>query len=402
MTIEAADTQRRLKDGVAAAQAGNRVRGRDLLLPVVQADRDNETAWWWLAHCADGAHEQLRALEQVVRLNPTHAEAQAALLRLRQQQVADAPAARSAAQPIDWAALLPNTPLEADDGVDDPYQCPYCGRPTEPDDRRCPHCRGGLYARTARTGGAGALQLVLLLLGVSLGLGLVELAAPLLALAAQQNPAQADTLGALRLMFGLGVFLGDYAGLSAAAAWQLVQLLLVRAGLLLAALLGLRERWGLAFYAALLALLADALAALYLLIVGQLGLAAAANLLLALVTGVLLFGLSGEFAVNLERILVRPDPAARSALDFYKRGHAYRRRGLWALAVAQWRKAVGLAPQVTVYYKHLGIGYAQIKRFARSRRALEEARRQAPADAEIAEILALVQAKAETHTLLKG
>ena len=170
MTIEAADTQRRLKDGVAAAQAGNRVRGRDLLLQVVQADRDNETAWWWLARCADGPHEQLRALEQVVRLNPTHAEAQAALLRLRQQQVADAPAARSAAQPIDWAALLPNSPLEADDGVDDPYQCPYCGRPTEPDDRRCPHCRGGLYARTARTGGAGALQLVLLLLGVSLSL----------------------------------------------------------------------------------------------------------------------------------------------------------------------------------------------------------------------------------------
>ena len=72
-----------------------------------------------------------------------HAEDYAFWLRLRQQQVADAPAARSAAQPIDWAALLPNTPLEADDGVDDPYQCPYCGRPTEPDDRLCPHCRGG-------------------------------------------------------------------------------------------------------------------------------------------------------------------------------------------------------------------------------------------------------------------
>jgi hypothetical protein len=398
MTIDAADTQRRLKDGVAAAQAGNRVRGRDLLLQVVQAERDNETAWWWLAHCADSAHEQMRALEQVVRLNPAHAEAQAALLRLRQQQVAETPAARA----VDWTALLPNTPLEADDGVDDPYQCPYCGRPTGADDGRCPHCRGGLLVRVARTGGASALQLVLLLLGVSLGLGLLELSAPLLALAAQQNPNLADSLGALRLMFGLGVFLGNYAALTPAAAWQLLQLLLVRAGLLLAVLLGLRERWGLAFYAALLALLADALAALYLLIMGQLGLAAAANLLLALAAGVLLFGVSNEFAVNLERILVRPDPTARSALDYYKRGHTYRRQGMWALAVAQWRKAVGLAPQVTVYYKHLGIGYAQIKRFARSLRALEEAQRQAPADAEIAEIIALVRAKAETHTLLKG
>ncbi len=397
MSADQTTTQRRLKDGLDALQAGNRVRARDLLLAVVQADRDNAAAWWGLAHAADGPHEHLRALEQVVRLNPDHAEAQAALLALRQEQLAE-----QARQPS-WANLLPATPLEADDGLDDPYQCPYCGRPTDPEAVRCPHCQGGLFVRVARSGGAGAMQLVLLLVGVNLGVGLVELAAPLLALAVQQNPQQAPALGGLQTVFGLALFLGNYLALTPPVAWLLLQILAVRVGLLLAALFGLRERWSLAYYGALVALLVDLLVGLYLLITGYLGVGAAlANLLLALTTTVLLFGVSNEFAVNQERLLVRPDPAARSALDFYKRGHHYRRLGLWAQAVAQWRKAVGLAPQTPVYYKHLGIGYAQIKRFARSLRALEEARRQAPADAEIAEIIALVQAKADTHTFLKG
>jgi tetratricopeptide (TPR) repeat protein len=174
-----------------------------------------------------------------------------------------------------------------------------------------------------------------------------------------------------------------------------VQILLVRAALLLAVMLGLRERWRLAYQGALLGLLADGLLALALLITGYLGpVAALGNLLLALIGGLLLYGVSSEFAVSLERVLVRPDPAARSALDYYKRGHHYRQRGMWALAVAQWRRAVGLAPQVPAYYKHLGLGYAQIGRLARSLRALEEAQHQDPANAELAEIMALVRSKA--------
>jgi hypothetical protein len=74
---------------------------------------------------------------------------------------------------------------------------------------------------------------------------------------------------------------------------------------------------------------------------------------------------------------------------------------MWAMAVAQWRKAVGLAPQVPGYYKQLGIGYAQIKRFDRSLKALEEAGRQAPDDGQIGEIIALVRGKSEAQALLK-
>jgi lipoprotein NlpI len=94
------------------------------------------------------------------------------------------------------------------------------------------------------------------------------------------------------------------------------------------------------------------------------------------------------------RVLTRPDTTARSAADFYKRGHDYRKLGMWALAVAQWRRAVGLAPEEGLYYKDLGIGYAKIKRFDRSLRVLKEAQQKRNADHSLAEIIALVEEQA--------
>jgi tetratricopeptide (TPR) repeat protein len=170
-----------------------------------------------------------------------------------------------------------------------------------------------------------------------------------------------------------------------------------------AILLSLRGRWSLGFYIGLIGVAADLLLSLYLFVNGYLGVAGALlNGALALAAGTTLFGLSDEFAINPERVLVKPNTKARSALDFYKLGHRYRRRGMWAMAVAQWRKAVGLAPQVPQYYKDLGIGYAQIQRFSRSLRTLEQGRLQAPDDREMAEVIALVKSQADTHALLKN
>ncbi|MCC6188050.1 MAG: hypothetical protein IT318_03380 [Anaerolineales bacterium] len=389
--------RRRLRAGLEALKAGNRVRARDRLLEAVAQDGSLEPAWWALYQAVDDPREQIRALENVLRLNPRHLEAQQALTAMRAQRLAMRPAGAP-----DWASLLPEAPLEADDGVDDPYQCPSCGRPTALNDRRCPHCRGRLYARVVRGGSPGALRLVLLLLGLSLAVGLLELAAPLFALGAAQNPHDRVTFAGPLAVAGVEAFLGRYLDLPEPTARLLLQTLLARAGLLLAVVLSLRERWALAYYAALLGLWADLLLGIYLLVTGYLGAGGAlANMLLALAAGLVLVGLSHEFAVNQERILVKPDGEARSAQDFYRRGHAYRQRGLWAMAVAQWRKAVGLAPQVATYYKHLGIGYAQIKRFDRSLRALAQAQRQAPDDPQIAELMQLVRSRAETNALLR-
>jgi hypothetical protein len=291
--------------------------------------------------------------------------------------------------------------LEAEDGPDDFYQCPYCGQPTGINDRRCPQCRGGLYARMARSGGSAALRLVLLLIGLSLAAGVIEMLGPVFALGVAQGGADPSNFHTLLGFAIVPVFLGDFLRLTLPIARLLIEIYMARAGLLAAILLSLRGRWSLGFYSALIGIAGDLLLSAYLGINGYLGVAGAAlNGALALAIGTLLFGLSDEFAVNWVRVLVKPDTGARSALDFYKLGHHYRQRRMWAMAVAQWRKAVALAPQVPQYYKHLGIGYAQIKRFSHSLRALEQGRRQALNDKEIAEVIALVKSQADTHALL--
>jgi len=389
--------QRRLREGIEAAKSGNRVLARDRLLEAVQQDSDQESAWWWLAQVADDQREQMRALENVLRLNPEHAEAQQALVGLRQKRLA----ARNVKQP-DWETILPQSPLESDDGADDPYQCPYCGRPAGAEHRRCPHCGEGLYARAAPAASPGALSLVMLLLRLGLAAGVLELATPFIALGVIQSPANAALLRPLLDVFAIQFLLGNIQEIAEPAAWQTLQILLVRLGLLTAAMLGLSQRLTLAYFAVLLVWLADLLASIYFLIQGSLGLGAAAfNLIVALIGATALVGLSDQFAVHQRRLVVKPDGTARSALDFYKRGVDYQRRGMWAMAVAQWRKAVGLAPRVPDFYKHLGMGYAQIQRFDRSLRALKEAQRQAPEDADIAEIIRLVETKAERHALLR-
>lgn len=394
MVIDRGAQQRLLKDAVDSLNNGNKVRARDLLLRLIQKDRDVEAAWWWLYKALDDPRGQTRALENVLRLSPHHAQAQQALVDLHQKRL-------GATQP-DYSSPLPEAVLEADDGIDDQYQCPYCGQPTGLNDLRCPHCRGGLYARVARSGGSSTLRLVVLLIGISLAAGVIEMVGPAMALGVAEGTADRTSFHALLGFAAVAVVFGDFLQLNRPTAMLLLEIYVARAGLLAVTLLGVRGRWRLGYYGALIAMVGDLLLSAYLLVNSYVGVAAAVfNGALALAIGVLLFGLSDEFAIYPERLLVKPATTARGALDFYKLGHQYRRRGMWAMAVAQWRRAVGLAPQVPQYYKHLGIGYAQIKRFNRSLRTLEEGRRQAPDDRDIAEVIALVKSKADTYALLK-
>jgi tetratricopeptide (TPR) repeat protein len=393
MVVNQGAQRRQLKDAVDALKNGNRVRARDLLLRVIQKDRNLEAAWWWLYQAVDDAPSQARALENVVRLNPQHEAAQQALLAVRQKQLA--------AQPEPFSFLSGAAP-DGDRDLDDQFQCPYCGQLTGMDDRRCPHCRGGLFVRVARSGGSASLRLVVLLIGISLAAGVIEMVGPALALGVAQGTADRTAFQGLLSFPVVALFFGNFLQLSRAVAWLLLQIYVVRACLLAATLLSVRGRWRLGFYTALMSVVADLLVSAYFLVNSDLGVAGAVlNAALALAIGILLFGLSDEFAISPERLLVKPATTARSALDFYRLGHHYRQRGMWAMAVAQWRRAVGLAPQVPQYYKHLGIGYAQIKYFDRSLRALEEGRRQAPDDRDIAEVISLVKTQADMHALLR-
>ena len=374
------------------------MRSRDLLLRVLEKDRDVETAWWYLYQALDDAPGQTRALENVLRLNPQHPEAQQALIDLRQKRLAVA-ADKSAPAPL---TFLADAALEVESDLDDQYQCPYCGGQTGLEVRRCPQCRGGLFVRVPRIGSSAPLRLVVLLLGISLAAGVIEMVGPAIALGVSQGTADPTSIRGLFSLPGFVLVFGDFLQLARPAALLLLQIYVARAALLSLTILSVRGRWRLGYYIGLMCVLGDLLFSVFLLVNSYLGVAGVAlNGALALAGGTLLFGLGDEFALAPERLLVKPATTARSALDFYKLGHHYRQRGMWAMAVAQWRKSVGLAPQTPQFYKHLGIGYAQIKRFDLSLRTLEEGRRQAPNDRDIAEVIALVKSRADMHALLK-
>jgi len=290
---------------------------------------------------------------------------------------------------------LPRVPLEPDDGIDEPLQCIYCGKLTSETDRNCPHCRKNLYQRKERQKEiSDFLRRGLLLTGIRLAIGLIEALGPLFAIGIVQWGDKIN-FPLLLGIFGVKEILGDFGRLPLPVAQLLVNVYLLHAVVLFFLLLGLSQRLSLAYYVTISLMIIDLLASVFLALSGYLGwVGAIVNVIFVVAILGLLFSADREFAVNEERLMTRPDMTAHSALDFYKRGHYYRKLGMWSLAVAQWRKAVGLAPKEVLYYKDLGVGYAQIKRFERSLRALEEAQHQAPNDAEIPEMIKLVQQQA--------
>lgn len=78
----AENAQDKLKQGIAAAQRGDKTAARRLLQQVLTEDRDNELAWIWMASVVDSVEERRSCLERVLKINPNNARAKEALRRL--------------------------------------------------------------------------------------------------------------------------------------------------------------------------------------------------------------------------------------------------------------------------------------------------------------------------------
>jgi len=68
-----------LRDGISAAQAGNKALARSLLLRAIERDSNNEIGWQWLAYVADTLPEAIEYLRRVLAINPQNGQAQASL-----------------------------------------------------------------------------------------------------------------------------------------------------------------------------------------------------------------------------------------------------------------------------------------------------------------------------------
>lgn len=76
------DLEQLLRVGITAARNGNTPAARALFRALAREHPNEPRAWLGLAGCAETRDEQRHALEQVLHLNPQHAQARAALARL--------------------------------------------------------------------------------------------------------------------------------------------------------------------------------------------------------------------------------------------------------------------------------------------------------------------------------
>ena len=75
-----------LREGIAAAKAGQRERARDLLMRVVEQDEENALAWLWLSGVVDSLNDREICLENVLALDPDHDAARQGLAWVRKQK----------------------------------------------------------------------------------------------------------------------------------------------------------------------------------------------------------------------------------------------------------------------------------------------------------------------------
>lgn len=372
------DQQQQLNAAMAAARAGDSAHAQTLLLDLVQANDQLEPAWWWLSQTLTDPADRQVALENVLTLNPQHAQARAALNALRPPPQ-PAPTPKPAPPPVTVAAAL---------AEDDPLNCLFCGQPTSELDDHCPHCGRGLLAvRGWRSDGYA--RLLLLVVGLLWQTSVIGLG-PLLVAVLIGGAAMPDLM---RQIFQLDVVtqvFGDITG------WGANTALL---GLTLA---GLRA---VATTGVVALLLSDhdgalnAAGALAVLEMGWAGLAWAvyAGPLTASINGVLALGVlmlwllaQWDRSHNRRRLLLHVDADVHSAAALHQRAIQHMQAGRWALAALHWQKAVVADRRFGLGYKQLALARAKLGRPQAALAALDQGADLDPHDPDWPELRRLV------------
>jgi len=114
------EVSRILREGIAAARAGDKEQARRLLLEVTERDERNEEAWLWLSGVVDDPEEMRICLENVLAINPANERARRGLAWV-QQRLAQRPAPPPPPPP---------PPIPAPPPVEKPPVAPPAPRPS--------------------------------------------------------------------------------------------------------------------------------------------------------------------------------------------------------------------------------------------------------------------------------
>jgi len=418
-----ADVSTWLREGIAAAKAGQRERARDLLLRVVARDEENISAWLWLSDLVDSLEEREVCLENVLALDPANEAARKGLAWLQKQQEGPvlsraqptpAPEAPSvvqsrAAQPVTLAAAIlredlarrrpppeaepepPPAPLR--DEFDDEYLCPYCAAPTDPPDRLCRACGNGLWIQVRRREERSSwlwLAMTLQAIGILWPAIIVWVALFLVG-----NRVGVSGPSALVPAY-LGLT-GDVPPEVVDAAFELVprHYVLLAAFLLLFSVtvfVGLYLRWKPIFYLFLVNALLTLVSAIAGIALGQRtgAICGGGGVLLALAAFFLVLQIEDDFFFNERRITLRFDRDATNGPALLDSGRRYAKRQLWAMAAIHLRSAASRMPDEMDCHLALAVTYINLKRYDLAEKALAEARRIRPEDPQVERLAALL------------
>jgi tetratricopeptide (TPR) repeat protein len=140
--------------------------------------------------------------------------------------------------------------------------------------------------------------------------------------------------------------------------------------------LGLFLRRPLAHTLGLVLIALHLLIGLMLLVTGFLGYVMAAfRALLTVMLTVFMFNTVEDFSKEERRERLELDRRAVNDADFYARGRAYEKRGMWAKALLHWQKAVAINPGRDTYYASMARAYARLGWYEQAVAQIEEARR---------------------------
>ena len=385
-----------VKAGIRAVTNGRPEEARDVLESVVEADPDNETAWWWLSQVAETAADRHMCLRNVLQLNPAHAEARRRLGALtdeveQRQRPSVSPAAAilyPERQADEWfwqddieLQQAPSPETVSLSGFDDVWEretdiCAFCAHEVGLEDKRCGQCgrkllksvyryerpSPNLYIYFVLILGVSQMAVALVMFGVLTG------ASPVLLM---WNTLLAAGMGILAVGIYFRRFWA-YTGslIVSLMAFSVIGLDLASGGAMQAAVplseLGLVELLQIDMVDALRPLV-DLLPPLQ-----------AVALVLALLYGAFIVG--PDFERSYRRLLAKLDKDADDASAFFIRGRRYAEQAMWASAVLHWRRAVAREPYRAQYQEMLAQGYARLGFLERSLDMLRSARLAAQQD----------------------
>ena len=363
--------------GVQALRRGDRTTAADLLRQAVAENPAHEQAWLWLSGAVATADERRHCLQQALALNPQNEAVRRSLQELEQAQ--PAPKKRRPSPPPPPAPTTP-PPLEyaAYSEFDDVWSriehinlCPYCAAELAAEHRHCPACGKNLilsYYRYENPSsnlhvywvfvlGLGQLALIQLIFDVLMGEPMVTL-------------VQRGVF--IPLSLGLTVFV------MRRHFWAYIAslLMLFSAGALLLAAPVLDS-------ALVTFFMGDVFARTPLVGLGE-GVVSFINgavrmLQLGCIGLGLFYGVfltAPDFARD-ELRLTAVAADSQTAEAAFLAGDRYAKKGMWASAVLNWRRANVLMPTRLLYSLSLAQAYRQLRFYERSRDVLQSASKMA-------------------------